>query len=175
MARSGTSKFDASEAMTNKLIHIIERGVLPRRNPWTAGGSAHPLRQNSQPYHGMNNFLVTMRTVIAGYTFLFRLTVPQANILEARIGRANARLSLFTMARVECSRMIARMPTMALPMKPAVFRSTNYTARSTRIRSRTFRRHSTRLSVRSPVTHRPRQSRTCRRSLMPSILLRSLV
>ena len=37
-----TTKFDASEAITNELIQIIERGVLPWRQPWTAGGSTPP-------------------------------------------------------------------------------------------------------------------------------------
>ncbi len=68
MARSRTSKFDAPEAVTNELIRIIERGVLPWRKPWTTGGSARPLRHNSEPHQGVNNFLLTMRTVMAGYT-----------------------------------------------------------------------------------------------------------
>jgi antirestriction protein ArdC len=85
MARSRTPKFDASEAITNELIRIIERGVLPWRKPWTAGGSARPLRHNSEPYQGVNNFLLTMRTVMAGYTSPFWMTVPQANTLGAKI------------------------------------------------------------------------------------------
>lgn len=85
MARSRTSKFDASEAITNELIRIIERGVLPWRKPWTAGGSPRPLRHNSEPYQGVNNFLLTMRTVMAGYTSPFWMTVPQANTLGAKI------------------------------------------------------------------------------------------
>ena len=85
MARSRTSKFDASKAITNELIRIIERGVLPWRKPWTAGGSARPLRHNSEPYQGVNNFLLTMRTVVAGYTSPFWMTVPQANSLGAKI------------------------------------------------------------------------------------------
>lgn len=85
MARSRTSKFDASEAITNELIRIIERGVLPWRKPWTASGSARPLRHNSEPYQGVNNFLLTMRTVMAGYTSPFWMTVPQANNLGAKI------------------------------------------------------------------------------------------
>jgi antirestriction protein ArdC len=85
MARSRTPKFDASDAITNELIRIIERGVLPWRKPWTAGGSTRPLRHNSEPYQGMNNFLLTMRTVMAGYTSPFWMTVPQANTLGAKI------------------------------------------------------------------------------------------
>jgi antirestriction protein ArdC len=66
MARSRTPKFDASEAITNEIIRIIERGVLPWRKPWTAGGSSRPLRVGGEPYQGVNNFLLTMRTVMAG-------------------------------------------------------------------------------------------------------------
>ena len=52
MARSRTPKFDASEVITNEIIRIIERGVLPWRKPWTAGGSSRPLRVGGEPYQG---------------------------------------------------------------------------------------------------------------------------
>lgn len=85
MAQSRTSKFDASEAITNELIQIIERGTLPWRQPWTAGGSTRPLRVGGVPYQGINNFLLTMRTVIAGYASPFWMTMPQANALGAKV------------------------------------------------------------------------------------------
>ena len=44
MARSRAPKFEASEVITNEIVRIIERGVLPWRKPWTAGGSSRPLR-----------------------------------------------------------------------------------------------------------------------------------
>src|SRR6056297_3596735 len=71
MARSRTPKFDASEVITNEIIRIIERGVLPWRKPWTAGGSSRPLRVGGKPYQGVNNFLLTMRTVMAGHSSPF--------------------------------------------------------------------------------------------------------
>jgi len=85
MARSRTSKFDASEAITNELIRIIERGELPWRKPWTVGASTRPLHHNSEPYQGVNNFLLTMRTMMMEYTSPFWMTVPQANTLGAKI------------------------------------------------------------------------------------------
>lgn len=85
MARSRTPKFDASEAITNEIIRIIERGVLPWRKPWTAGGSSRPLRVGGEPYQGVNNFLLTMRTVMAGHSSPFWMTLPQANALSAKI------------------------------------------------------------------------------------------
>ncbi len=68
MARSRMPKCDASEAITNEIIRLIERGVLPWRKPWTAGGNSRPLRVGGEPYQGVNNFLLTMRTVMAGHS-----------------------------------------------------------------------------------------------------------
>ncbi|GFE67233.1 ArdC family protein [Litoreibacter roseus] len=85
MARSRTSKFDASEVITKELIRVIERGVLPWRKPWTAGASTRPLRHTGEPYQGINNFLLTMRTQLAGYASPFWMTIRQANALEAKV------------------------------------------------------------------------------------------
>lgn len=85
MARSSKTKFDASEVITNEIIRIIERGVLPWRKPWTAGGSPRPLRVGGEPYQGVNNFLLTMRTLMAGHSSPYWMTIPQANALDARI------------------------------------------------------------------------------------------
>ncbi|MBY5933102.1 DUF1738 domain-containing protein [Tateyamaria omphalii] len=85
MARSRASKFDASEVITNELIRVIERGVLPWRKPWTAGTSTRPLRHTGEPYQGINNFLLTMRTQLAGYGSPFWMTIRQANALEAKV------------------------------------------------------------------------------------------
>ncbi len=85
MAQSRTSKFDASEVITNELVRVIERGVLPWGKPWTAGASTRPLRHTGEPYQGINNFLLTMRTQLAGYTSPFWMTIRQANALEAKV------------------------------------------------------------------------------------------
>ena len=79
MARSRTPKFDASKVITNEIIRIIERGVLPWRKPWTAGGSSRPLRVGGEPYQGVNNFLLTMRTVMAGHSSPCRLALKCKN------------------------------------------------------------------------------------------------
>lgn len=85
MARSRSSKFDASDAITNELIRIIERGVLPWRRPWIAGVSSRLLRENGEAYKGINNFLRTMRTQLSGYASPFWMTLRQANQLDAKI------------------------------------------------------------------------------------------
>lgn len=85
MAKSAKPKFDAAASITNELIQIIDRGVLPWRKPWRVGGSSVPLRQNGEPYQGINNFLLTMRTMMAGYTSPYWMTLRQANELDAKI------------------------------------------------------------------------------------------
>ncbi|MEC7760881.1 MAG: zincin-like metallopeptidase domain-containing protein [Pseudomonadota bacterium] len=85
MAKSSKPKFDAAASITNELIKIIDRGVLPWRKPWTVGGSSVPLRQNGEPYQGVNNFLLTMRTMMAGYASPYWMTLRQANELDAKV------------------------------------------------------------------------------------------
>lgn len=85
MAKPANPRFDAAEAITNELVRIIERGTLPWRKPWKAGGSTRPLRQNGEAYQGINNFLLTLRTLMAGHGSPFWMTMPQANALGGRI------------------------------------------------------------------------------------------
>ncbi len=106
MARSRTPKFDASEVITNEIIRIIERGVLPWRKPWTAGGSSRPLRVGGEPYQGVNNFLLTMRTVMAGHSSPFWMTLPQANALDAKVrkGEKSAVVVYYGQSRKDAGR-----------------------------------------------------------------------
>ena len=89
MAEFSKPKFDAAASITNELIEIINRGVMPWRKPWRAGGSSVPLRQNGEPYQGINNFLLTMRTLMAGYVSPYWMTLRQANELGAKVIRGS--------------------------------------------------------------------------------------
>ncbi|QEP30584.1 DUF1738 domain-containing protein (plasmid) [Pukyongiella litopenaei] len=85
MAKSTKPRFDVAASITDELIGIIDRGVLPWRKPWQVGGSSVPLRQNGEPYQGINNFLLTMRTMMVGYTSPYWMTLRQANELDAKV------------------------------------------------------------------------------------------
>ena len=85
MSKFTKPKFDAAASITDELIEIIDRGVLPWRKPWTVGGSSVPLRHNGEPYQGINNFLLTMRTMMAGYTSPYWRTLKPANALDAKV------------------------------------------------------------------------------------------
>lgn len=78
-------KFDPAQVITDELIRILERGTLPWRKPWSVPGSAMPLRHTGDPYQGINNFLLTLRTSLMGYGSPYWMTMRQANALEARI------------------------------------------------------------------------------------------
>ncbi len=52
MARSRTPKFDASEVITNEIIRIIERGVLPWRKPGPQAAAHAPCAWAVSPTMG---------------------------------------------------------------------------------------------------------------------------
>jgi len=85
MKRLRKPKFDPAACITNELIAIIERGTLPWRKPWRVGGANQPLRVNGEPYSGVNNFMLTMRTLTCGYMSPYWMTMKQANDLGARV------------------------------------------------------------------------------------------
>ena len=45
-------RFDAAASITDEIVSIIDRGVLPWRKPWTVGGSAVPLQQSFRATRG---------------------------------------------------------------------------------------------------------------------------
>lgn len=55
-----------------------------------SAASSRPLRQNGEAYQGINNFLLTMRTQLAGYTSPFWMTLKQANELDAKIRKGES-------------------------------------------------------------------------------------
>lgn len=85
MAKRKSKPFDAAQAVTNDLIRVIERGVLPWRQPWRGGGSVLPLRQNGEAYQGVNNFVLTLQTALNGYSSPYWMTYNQAKEMDAQI------------------------------------------------------------------------------------------
>lgn len=85
MSRTYKSGFDATQAITDELIRVIEGGVLPWRQPWTGGARLQPLRQTGEAYKGINNILLTMRTVMRGYASPYWMTFRQAMALGANV------------------------------------------------------------------------------------------
>jgi antirestriction protein ArdC len=85
MVRSTKPKVDPAQQITDELITLIEGGKLPWRKPWRGGAAQVPLRHNGEPYQGVNNFLLTLRSNMAGHNSPYWMTFNQAKTLGGKI------------------------------------------------------------------------------------------
>jgi antirestriction protein ArdC len=67
-AKEITAEID--DKVTQTIIDLLEKGgMLPWQKPWTGGGSLmFPIRENGQPYQGINVILLWIAAEAAGYT-----------------------------------------------------------------------------------------------------------
>lgn len=85
MPKRTKQKFDAAQSVTDDLIRVIERGVLPWRQPWRGPASQTPLRHNGEAYQGVNTFLLTLQTALNGYSSPYWMTFQQAKDMDAQV------------------------------------------------------------------------------------------
>ena len=71
---------DVYEIVTEKIINLLENGVVPWRRPWTSTGLPRNLI-SKKPYRGVNVFLLSA----SKYVSPFWLTMRQANELGGHI------------------------------------------------------------------------------------------
>ena len=71
---------DVYAIVTEKIISLLEQGVVPWRRPWTPTGMPRNL-VSKKPYRGINNFLLCA----SKYVSPFWLTMRQANELGGHI------------------------------------------------------------------------------------------
>ena len=71
---------DVYGAVTEKIINLLEQGVVPWRRPWTSTGLPRNL-VSKKPYRGVNVFLLSA----SKYVSPFWLTMRQANELGGHI------------------------------------------------------------------------------------------
>ena len=71
---------DIYAIVTDKIINLLEQGVVPWRRPWTSAGLPRNLVSN-KPYRGINHFLLSA----SKYVSPFWLTMRQANELGGRV------------------------------------------------------------------------------------------
>jgi antirestriction protein ArdC len=71
---------DIYEIVTEKIINLLESGVVPWRRPWTSTGLPRNL-VSKKPYRGLNFFLLSA----SKYVSPFWLTMHQANELGGHI------------------------------------------------------------------------------------------
>jgi antirestriction protein ArdC len=71
---------DIYAIVTDKIINLLEQGVVPWRRPWTSAGLPRNLA-SKKPYRGINHFLLSA----SKYVSPFWLTMRQANELGGHI------------------------------------------------------------------------------------------
>jgi antirestriction protein ArdC len=73
---------DVYAIVTEKIINLLEQGVVPWRRPWTGGGLPRNV-VSKKPYRGINHFLLSVSRYVQPYW----LTMRQANELGGRVRR----------------------------------------------------------------------------------------
>src|SRR5216684_2161437 len=71
---------DIYAIVTDKIINLLESGVVPWRRPWTSTGLPRNL-VSKKPYRGVNFFLLSA----SKYVSPFWLTIRQANELGGHV------------------------------------------------------------------------------------------
>ena len=71
---------DIYAIVTDKIINLLEQGVVPWRRPWTSAGLPRNL-VSKKPYRGINHFLLSA----SKYVSPFWLTIRQANELGGHV------------------------------------------------------------------------------------------
>jgi antirestriction protein ArdC len=71
---------DIYEIVTEKIINLLEQGIVPWRRPWTSAGLPRNL-VSKKPYRGINHFLLSATK----YVSPFWLTMRQANELGGHV------------------------------------------------------------------------------------------
>ncbi|MDB5986768.1 MAG: hypothetical protein JWR16_1821 [Nevskia sp.] len=77
---------DIYEKVTQAVVRLLERGVKPWTQPWTAGaGCGMPLRHNGQGYRGINVLILWGQAQEAGYSAPYWMTYRQALALGGQV------------------------------------------------------------------------------------------
>ncbi len=79
-SQSETTEMDIYAIVTDKIINLLEQGVVPWRRPWTSAGLPRNL-VSKKPYRGINHFLLSA----SKYVSPFWLTMRQANELGGHV------------------------------------------------------------------------------------------
>jgi len=79
-----TEKFDLYQAVTDRIIEAMERGVCPWKKTWQDIGG-HPRNIRGRRYRGINAFLLAVQSVLSNWTHPVFLTFNQAKELGGTI------------------------------------------------------------------------------------------
>jgi antirestriction protein ArdC len=76
---SPKTKADAYAAVTDRIIAALEEGVVPWEKPWVSVQGEWPTSlQTGKPYRGVNVWLLSIESMLKGYTSPYWVTFKQA-------------------------------------------------------------------------------------------------
>lgn len=73
------------EIVTNQIVTLLERGIVPWRRPWSVNGSTPKNAHTKKAYHGTNRFLLMVAALERGHTSPYWLTFRQAQELGGTV------------------------------------------------------------------------------------------
>lgn len=96
-------KFDIYEAVTNRIIEMLEKGVRPWAKSWKTDGVAHqrPLRATGQPYRGINVLLLWGAAIEKGFKSPYWMTYKQAETFKGQVRKGEKSTMVVYYTRIE--------------------------------------------------------------------------
>ena len=82
---------DVYSIVTERIVKALDKGTVPWRCPWKRGEAGIPRNLVSKkPYSGINPFMLTVESVVKGYTSPYWLTYKQAQELGGNVRKGEA-------------------------------------------------------------------------------------
>lgn len=97
-----TKKTNNYEDITNSIIEALEKNVRPWIRPWEIGGvGSLPIRYNGEPYKGMNNLILWMKSIKKQYKSSYWMSFKQAKSLGGKVKKGEKATVIFYMGVIK--------------------------------------------------------------------------
>lgn len=81
--RAGQEKI--YQIVTDRIVSALEEGTVPWQRPWHVEGGVHKNLKTKTAYRGINQFLLDMTAMSAGYTAPYWLSLKQAGEMGGKV------------------------------------------------------------------------------------------
>lgn len=74
---------DVYAIVTEKIVDLLEQGLVPRRRPWSAPGTPPRNLVSKKPYRGVNYFLLSASKYVSPLWLTYRQTTELGGHVRA--------------------------------------------------------------------------------------------